>query len=241
MPVEVHCTSFGEFIRSKTGLSAKKANNLVRVARALEFLPLMDEAFSRGELFWTAVRAMATVATPQTEAQWIEYAKRHRVEEVERRVVSAKPGEDPEDQRWGRSPVRYPYRFIVNAEVHQAYEALASILSLKKGEEVSIARSAIDTGFQLRTVPWRSPPSGPRSYWRGRKCWSWGTGRGKKEFVQMEKVVPYGTNRRQKSFQILNLVKTTVKAIIPQIMDPHCGLKLKLKFVVRTLFLSVVS
>jgi Holliday junction DNA helicase RuvB len=138
---DASCTSFGAFIRSRTGLSEKKANDLVRVAKALELLPLMDEAFGRGELFWTAVRAMATIATPQTESRWIEYAKRHRVEEVERRVVSARPGEDPEDKRWGRSPVRYPYRFTVNAEVHQAFEALTSVLSLKKGGEVSITEA----------------------------------------------------------------------------------------------------
>ena len=35
------CTSFVNFINLKTGLSPKKATDLVRVARALELLPLM--------------------------------------------------------------------------------------------------------------------------------------------------------------------------------------------------------
>src|SRR2546428_7634568 len=45
---------------------AERRMELVRVAKALELLPLTDEAFNRGELFWTAVRVMTRVATPQT-------------------------------------------------------------------------------------------------------------------------------------------------------------------------------
>ena len=76
---EAKCSSFRQFVKSRTGTSVKKAMDLVRVAKALELLPLMDEAFSRGKLYWSAVRAMTSVATPQNEAQWVEYAKCHRV------------------------------------------------------------------------------------------------------------------------------------------------------------------
>src|SRR5262249_55554643 len=103
------CTSFGNFIDLKTGLSRKKATTLLRVARALEYLPLMDGAFAKGALYWGAVRAMSAVATAQTEAEWIEFAKRHRVKEVERRVAASKAGEDPSERGWRGSTVRYPY------------------------------------------------------------------------------------------------------------------------------------
>lgn len=87
---DASCTSFKQFIRLRTGVTRRKAAELLRVQKALDLLPLMDEAFSRGELYWSAVRSMATVATPQNEAQWIEYAKSHRVDEVERRVAASK-------------------------------------------------------------------------------------------------------------------------------------------------------
>lgn len=132
------CTTFNEFIRGKTGLTKKKVADLVRVSRALELLPLMNEAFNQGRLYRTAVRAMAAVATAQTEAEWIAYARGHRVEEVERKVASSKAGEGPDDDRWGRRPVRYPYHFTVSAEVHQAYESLTAVLSLRLGKELTV-------------------------------------------------------------------------------------------------------
>ena len=134
---DARCSSFRKFVKTRTGLSVKKAADLVRVAKALELLPLMDAAFSRGELYWSAVRAMTSVATPQNEAQWVEYAKCHRVDEVERRVASSKAGEGP-DSDWKGSTVRYPYEFTVKAEVHQAFESLSQILSLKSGIEVTV-------------------------------------------------------------------------------------------------------
>jgi hypothetical protein len=68
---------------------------------------------------------MVQVATPKTEAEWIEYAMTHRVNQVEARVAATKPGEGPKDRRWGRRTQRYPYRFLVGAEVHEAFEALS--------------------------------------------------------------------------------------------------------------------
>src|SRR5437867_90412 len=134
---EAKCSSFRQFVKTRTGTSVKKAADLVRVAKALELLPLMDEAFSRGKLYWSAVRAMTSVATPQNEAQWVEYAKCHRVDEVERRVAGSKAGEGP-DSDWKGLMVRYPYEFTVKAEVHQAFESLSQILSLKSGTEVTV-------------------------------------------------------------------------------------------------------
>ncbi len=77
------CSSFEQFVLLKTGLSPKKARDLVRVAKALECLPLLDHAFAAGEVYWSAVRAITAVATPQNEASWVEYAKSRRVDEVE--------------------------------------------------------------------------------------------------------------------------------------------------------------
>ena len=135
---DANCGSFREFIRKRSGLRLRKATHLVQVALALESLPLMDQAFAEGKLYWSAVRAMVAVATPQTEAKWLQYALTHRVDEVEALVASSKPGEDPQDKSWKRRPLRYPYRFNVTAEKHQAFELLMSMLSKKNGAEMAI-------------------------------------------------------------------------------------------------------
>ena len=49
--------------------------DFLRVARALEGLPLIRESFERGKLSWTLTAAMTRVATAESEAEWIELAR----------------------------------------------------------------------------------------------------------------------------------------------------------------------
>ena len=53
----------------RVGLDLGAARERVRVARALETLPLLAEALARGELSYAKVRALTRVATPETEAR----------------------------------------------------------------------------------------------------------------------------------------------------------------------------
>jgi hypothetical protein len=48
----------------KCGIARRSAQEKVRVARALEGLPLITEAFSKGELSYSQVRALTRVAEP---------------------------------------------------------------------------------------------------------------------------------------------------------------------------------
>ena len=59
--------------RCSVGLRA--ARDHVRVAHRLQELPLIREAFSRGELSYCKVRALTRVATPATEAGLVEIAR----------------------------------------------------------------------------------------------------------------------------------------------------------------------
>ena len=54
------------------GIDAHTAREKVRVARALEDLPLLSEALSKGELGYSKVRALTRVATPGNEANLLE-------------------------------------------------------------------------------------------------------------------------------------------------------------------------
>jgi HNH endonuclease len=67
-------------------LSGRKTGLLIGAAEALEYLPLMSEAFRRGEICWGKVRAIHGLATPETERQWLEFAAAHRTGDVERKV-----------------------------------------------------------------------------------------------------------------------------------------------------------
>ncbi len=59
----------------RLGWSRSTAKTKVRVAKALAYLPLIDEAFRRGEISYSMVRALVRIATPQTEAMLLAYAR----------------------------------------------------------------------------------------------------------------------------------------------------------------------
>ena len=68
-------------------LSGRKVGALLGAAEALEHLPLMSEAFRAGRVCWSKVRVMHGLATPETEAEWLEFARVHTSVEVERKVA----------------------------------------------------------------------------------------------------------------------------------------------------------
>lgn len=59
----------------RCSLTAGAARERVRAARALRALPLVQEAFARGELSYCKVRAITRVAVPEIEAQLVEMAR----------------------------------------------------------------------------------------------------------------------------------------------------------------------
>ncbi|MCX7231003.1 MAG: DUF222 domain-containing protein [Burkholderiales bacterium] len=71
----------------KCGIELGAAREKVRTGRALESLPRIAEAMSRGELSYSKVRALTRVATPQTEETLLMIAQHgtaHHVESVVR-------------------------------------------------------------------------------------------------------------------------------------------------------------
>ncbi len=68
-------------------LSGRKVGALLGAAEALEHLPLMSEAFRAGRVCWSKVRVMHGLATPETEAAWLEFARVHTSVEMERKVA----------------------------------------------------------------------------------------------------------------------------------------------------------
>jgi len=70
----------------RVGLDLGAARERVRVARALDTLPLLAEALARGELSYAKVRALTRVATPETEARLLGVGRAGTAAHVERIV-----------------------------------------------------------------------------------------------------------------------------------------------------------
>ena len=78
--------SCAHWLNWRTGLDLGAAREKVRVAKALGELPLLSEAMRCGELSYSKVRALTRVATPENEAELLEFARTGTAAHVEKLV-----------------------------------------------------------------------------------------------------------------------------------------------------------
>jgi hypothetical protein len=79
-------SSCAAWLSWRVGLDLGAARERVRVARALETLPLLAQALACGELSYAKVRALTRVATPETEARLLGVGRAGTAAHVERIV-----------------------------------------------------------------------------------------------------------------------------------------------------------
>ena len=78
--------SCARWLAWRCALTPRSAREHVRVARCLLELPLIREAFSRGELSYAKVRALTRVAEPDSEEELLELAFHMTASQLERAV-----------------------------------------------------------------------------------------------------------------------------------------------------------
>ena len=81
----IGCTT-AAWLAWRGGLTPRAAREHVRVARRLEELPLIHEAFARGEVSYAKVRALTRIAEPDSEAELLELACQLTAAQLERAV-----------------------------------------------------------------------------------------------------------------------------------------------------------
>src|SRR5438477_9381342 len=78
--------SCAEWLAWRVGMSPGAAREHVRVANALSRLPRLTEAFARGQLSYSKVRALTRIATPETEVRLLAVGRGGSAVHVERIV-----------------------------------------------------------------------------------------------------------------------------------------------------------
>ena len=71
-----------------------RGGDLLRIGRALRTLPSLADAMKAGDVTWTKAREVVKVATPDTEAGWVERAEGLTTRELQRVVRSKQRGDD---------------------------------------------------------------------------------------------------------------------------------------------------
>lgn len=99
--------SCAHWLSWKTGLSPGAARERVRVAARLRELPVVGEAFGRGEMSWSQVRAISRVARPDDGIDWPHIARSTSGAQIETLVrgirrahAATDPVEDCERAAW---------------------------------------------------------------------------------------------------------------------------------------------
>ncbi len=80
------CITMAQWLTVHIGISNSTARQHVAVADKLVELPQIRQAFSRGELSYSRVRAVCRVATADTEPLWLELARNATGSQIERIV-----------------------------------------------------------------------------------------------------------------------------------------------------------
>ncbi len=80
--------SCAHWLNWKCGIGLGAARDKVRVARSLESLPKISEAFRSGQMSYSKVRAMTRVATPENETYLLNIAHHGTAAHVERLVCN---------------------------------------------------------------------------------------------------------------------------------------------------------
>ena len=80
------CQTCAHWLSWHCGLDIRSAQERVRVAHALQELPLVIESFADGRLSYSKVRAITRVATPDNEAKLVDLALHATAAQLERSV-----------------------------------------------------------------------------------------------------------------------------------------------------------
>ncbi|MBW3536091.1 MAG: 13E12 repeat family protein, partial [Gemmatimonadetes bacterium] len=84
--------SCAHWLAERTGVDLHTAREKVRAARALAELPETSAAMARGELSFSAVRALTRVAEPETEGDLVELAQGCTTAQLERMLRTLRKG-----------------------------------------------------------------------------------------------------------------------------------------------------
>lgn len=103
-------SSLVEYMEMEMGYTPRAAIERLRVAKAIEELPVIADAMEQGDLSFSAARELTRVATPETETQWLEASNEKNLRQVEELVSGHKQGDkpsDPVDPKLRKKTLRY--------------------------------------------------------------------------------------------------------------------------------------
>ena len=145
------CVTLFEYLELVVGYGPRVARDRVRVALALQELPLLSQALERGEHSYSAMRELTRVVTPSTQLEWLDAAAGKRLRQIEELVAARKPGDlptDPRDETLRKVLVTFEVTPAEAADLAEVRRMLADEFGerLDDGPLLSVLCAAVRTG-----------------------------------------------------------------------------------------------
>lgn len=133
-----------QFANVRLQLNRKRVYELLRIARALDELPLIDSVFAKGEITWSAVRELTRVAVRETEDEWLELASKSTLRQIERAVSGTERGERPPKDPYTLSRTRLKVVAELTAEDHAVWQTAFDRIAARCGPELDASTALVE-------------------------------------------------------------------------------------------------
>jgi hypothetical protein len=138
---ELGCASLVQYVELYCGINGLAARERVRVALALVDLPAIDRALERGELSYSKVRAITRAASPETEREWLDAARRHSAQQIEIMVARSNRGGLPRRRCVTRPLDRHTTRMTLELPTEEMELVTRALDAIRKDAGGQLASS----------------------------------------------------------------------------------------------------
>ena len=140
--LEHGCSSAIHYATRVLGMKAKEARLLRHVASRLGELPGLAQQAARGEIEWSKLREVVRVASPETEAVWLELCMNRSYAQIERLVSLTGYGQFPGEAGPGRRTSEFSELTIhLSAEARVIYDRGLQAMSQEAGKMLEFAEA----------------------------------------------------------------------------------------------------
>ncbi len=147
--------SMAHWLNWRVGLGLGAAREKVRVAHALADLPQLSEAFSKGEISYSKVRALTRMVTAESDAQMLEMSRYGTASQMERLVRGIRQAKRAEDRDFAYGHEDEPRRRLAS----QRADALSLMTESFLAHEAKAGdRYQAVVHVSAETCTWRMDP-----------------------------------------------------------------------------------
>ncbi len=157
-----HCVV--QYAETRFGIQPRTTREYLAIGRALDELPQIDRALREGRLFWSQTRLLARIATPETEAAWLEWAGHRTVRQIAAHVRQREKGDLPADPARRRiHATTYKVEGRLNAIQWEIWNNARAKIEAETSQPVSDTEMIMQAAMQLLetrpdgSVPGRTP------------------------------------------------------------------------------------